>query len=182
MSPSLSRAGVHFTVATENVARLERNQVRTLLLATQALLMEPGRRTMMVRHGDASAERRRGDRRYPEAGGLLPEPVASARPALGSGVSSGSRPSAGRCGVVEGRFARGCARGRGRGSRHRCLGNPLAARRDHQATPEERCGKNDMDRANRREPTAARDMLGVVMKQSVIVGMKHHRNWTWWHC
>ena len=43
--------------------------------------MEPGHRTMIVRDGDASAERRLGDRRYPEAGGLLPEPIASARPA-----------------------------------------------------------------------------------------------------
>jgi len=31
-----------------------------LVLATQALLMEPGHRTMIVRDGDASAERRRG--------------------------------------------------------------------------------------------------------------------------
>jgi len=56
-----------------------------LVLATQALLMEPGHRTMIVRDGDASAERRLGDRRYPEAGGLLPEPIASARPAKARG-------------------------------------------------------------------------------------------------
>jgi hypothetical protein len=43
-------------------------------------------------------------------------------------------------------------------------GEPMAHRRDHQATPEECRGKNDMDRASGRGSAAARDMLGAVMK------------------
>ena len=40
----------------------------------------------------------------------------------------------------------------------------MAHRCDHQATRKECCGKNDLDRANWRERTEIRHLLGVVMK------------------
>ena len=39
----------------------------------------------------------------------------------------------------------------------------MAHRRDHQATGKECCGKNDLDRANRRESAEVCHMLGVMM-------------------
>jgi Domain of unknown function (DUF4926)/Domain of unknown function (DUF6883) len=44
------------------------------------------------------------------------------------------------------------------------LGEPLAPRRDHQATKQACCGKNPLDRANRRALAEVRHVLGVVMK------------------
>jgi hypothetical protein len=44
------------------------------------------------------------------------------------------------------------------------LGDPLAPRCDHQATRQERCGKNDLDRAIRRERAGVRHLLGAMMK------------------
>jgi hypothetical protein len=44
------------------------------------------------------------------------------------------------------------------------LGDPLAPRCAHQATRKECCGKNDLDRANRRERAEVRHVLGVMMK------------------
>jgi hypothetical protein len=40
----------------------------------------------------------------------------------------------------------------------------LALRCDHQATRNECCGKNDLDRANRRERAEVRYLLGAMMK------------------
>jgi hypothetical protein len=43
-------------------------------------------------------------------------------------------------------------------------GTPLAPRCDHQATRQERCGKNDLDRAIRRKRAEVRHLLGAMMK------------------
>ena len=51
-----------------------------------------------------------------------------------------------------------------------------------QATRKECCGKNDLDRANRRERTEVRHLLGAVMKTKKGAGTKGRRFWTWWHC
>src|SRR5690348_1003352 len=52
----------------------------------------------------------------------------------------------------------------GRPASRGCLGDPLAARCNHQATGEERCGKSDLDRAIRRERAEVRHLLGVMMQ------------------
>jgi len=44
------------------------------------------------------------------------------------------------------------------------VGELLAPRRDYQATTEKRCGKNDLDRTNRRECAEVRLMLGAMMQ------------------
>ncbi|MGA2054774.1 MAG: DUF4926 domain-containing protein [Bradyrhizobium sp.] len=44
------------------------------------------------------------------------------------------------------------------------MGDVLAPRCDREATREERCGKNNLDRANRRERAEVRYLLNAVMK------------------
>src|SRR3954468_686150 len=63
-------------------------------------------------------------------------------------------------------FARSCALLRGLSGCSGRLGNPVARRCDRQATREERCGKNDLDRASRRAGAEVRYMLGAMMQAS----------------
>jgi len=60
--------------------------------------------------------------------------------------------------------ARSCTFRRGPTAHRGCLGNLLARRCDHQATREERCGKDDLDPANRRKHAKVRHVLGAMMQ------------------
>jgi len=98
----------------------------------------------------------------------LPEPIASARPAKARVFRQAAGLQQGDAARLPAALLEAAPAGEAVAVATETLGNPLAARRDHRATPEEGRGKPNMDRANRPGPAAARDMLGAVMNAKCI--------------